>query len=199
MAYDSHGYVQKYVYSSSPENVNSRKIAIVTGIHPREKLSQEVWNDLLKNYKVPSNWEIVQYKINVVDQPDNYVIGRTNGENLAANYILPDILKSNFELVIVCHDHQLGYGEGFYIATPKMDNRSVTFAESLNQSLSDFNYYKNNGNTEPATSNSKFTNPIVSNGDRAFVYEMPGFTNYSESYIKTKELLNTCIQLLKNQ
>ncbi len=105
-------------------------------------------------------------------------------------------MKSNYELVIVCHDHQPGYGEGFFIATPKMDDKSVKFTETLTQGLSGFNYFKNNVNAESATSNAKFTNPLASNGYRVIVYEMTGLTNYSEVYNRTRELLDRSFQIL---
>jgi len=194
---DYRGYVFKYVYKDSPsETTGKNKVAVVTGIHPRERLSKVVWNDLLRNYPVPEGSEIVQYDINVIDMPDDFNTGRYNGEMLAATYILPDILKSKYDLVIVCHDHQPGYGEGFFITTPKMDVLSVKFAETLTTKLTTFNYYKNSGNTEPATSNARFTNQISSNGYRAIVYEMPGLNNYSEAYYMTRELLDASFLLL---
>jgi hypothetical protein len=195
LGHNTIGYVNKYVYQSSESNNTSNsKIAIITGIHPREPLSKTVWTDLLKNYHVPPGIEIVQYDINVVDEPEDFTLGRNNGETLAATYILPDIIKSNYKMVIVCHDHEPGYGEGFYFATPEMDANSVKFAESLKQKIPDFNYYKNNDNSEKGTSNIHFTDPLVSKGFRAIVYEMPGLSSYNEAYNKTFELLDTSLQ-----
>ena len=97
-------------------------------------------------------------------------------------------------MVIVCHDHEPGYGEGFYFATPEMDANSVKFAESLKQKIPDFNYYKNNNNSEKGTSNIHFTDPLVSKGYKAIVYEMPGLSGYNEAYNKTLELLDMSIQ-----
>jgi hypothetical protein len=190
------GHVNKYVYAANGSQTTGEKnIAIVTGIHPREHLSKAVWIDVLNNYHVPNNTEIVQYDINVDDSPNDFAIGRNNGENLAATYILPDILKSKYDLVIVCHDHQPGYGEGFFFATPKMDDNSVKFTETLTQRLPFFNYYRSSG-TDPAASNVKFTIPIASNGYRAIVYEIPGLNSYSEAYTKTSELLDASIQII---
>ena len=193
---NDNGHVNKYVYASTGSNSTERKrIAIVTGIHPREALSKAVWSDVLKNYPVPENVDLVQYDINVVNNPNDFAIGRNNGENLAATYILPDILKSKYDLIIVCHDHQPGYGEGFFLATPKMDDNSVKFTETLTQRLPFFNYYRSSGN-EPAASNAKFTIPVASNGYRAIVYEMPGLNSYSEAYNRTSELLDVSIEII---
>lgn len=197
LGHNTQGYVDKYVYQgSSSGNMENKKIAIVTGIHPREPLSKSVMTDMLKKYPVPAGWTVVQYDVNVVKNPDDFTVGRTNGETLAATYILSDIVKSKYELVIICHDHKYGYGEGFYFATPMMDQGSVLFADSLKQNLPNFNYYKNNGKTEPGSSNIHFTDPLVSKGYKAIVYEMPGDTNYSDANAMSKQLLDTSLKLL---
>jgi hypothetical protein len=194
---NSYGYVDKYVYNgSSPINADNKKIAIITGIHPREKLSKSVWTDLIKNYKIPHGWIIVQYDINVVENPSDFSVGRSNGESLASSYVLPDIRKSQYDLIIVCHDHEPGYGDGFFFATPRMDSKSVSFADSLKQKLSNFNYYKNNNNATEGTSNIHFTNYLVSDGYRTIVYEMPGLSTYAYAYNMTDTLLNNSIQTL---
>lgn len=194
---NSFGYVDKYVYNGQKTiNSSGKKVAIVTGIHPREKLSKAVWTDLLKNYHAPEGVQIVQYDINVVDDPDDFSLGRSHGESLAATYILEDISKSQYDLIIVCHDHEPGYGEGFFIATPRMDDKSVNFAESLTQRLSTFNYYKNYGNTNEGTSNIHFTDYLVSSGHRTLVYEMPGLSSYGDAYRMTKLLLDDSCQTL---
>lgn len=195
IGHNSQGYVYKYVYSDQTGR-EAKKVAVITGMHPREHLSKKVMTDLLKSYHVPPGWTVVQYDVNVLENPNDYTIGRNNGETLAASYILPDIVKSRYDLVVVCHDHEYGYGDGFYFATPKMDDNSVRFAESLKLSLSNFNYYKNNGNTEPGSSNIHFTDPIVSKGYKAIVYEVPEFTNYSEALTMSRQLLDTSIKNL---
>ena len=194
---NSQGYVDKYIYGgNSSTNANNKKIAIVTGIHPREKLSKSVWTDLLRNYTVPPGWTVVQYDINVVEDPEDFSKGRSNGEALAFNYILPDVRRSGYDLIIVCHDHEPGYGEGFFFATPRMDSKSVGFAELLHQKLSNFNYYKNNNNSEEGSSNIHFTNYLVADGYRTIVYEMPGLSSYDDAYNMTKMLLINSLQIL---
>ena len=197
IGFNSYGYVDKYVYTGSESsNMSGKKIAIITGIHPREKLSKTVWTDLLKNYTVHKGFQIVQYDINVVDNPNDFSVGRTNGELLASTFILPEMLKYQYDLIIVCHDHEPGYGEGFFIATPRMDAKSVNFAESLTQKLKTFNYYKNNHNSNEGSSNIHFTNYLVQNGYRTVVYEMPGLSSYNDAQNMTKSLIDDSFQIL---
>ncbi|HML05558.1 MAG TPA: hypothetical protein VK426_07280 [Methanobacterium sp.] len=188
---DNRGLVVKEVYATSNTlKPNSKTIAIVTGIHPRETLSKNVTDDLVRAYHLNSNINIVLYEINVTNNPDNYRIGRTSGEGLAADYILPDILKSNDDLVIICHNHRPGYGQGFYIATPEMDEKSVLFSESVNQSIPGFNYYKADNIKEHTTSAIRFSKPLASAGYRTVVYEIPEWVSYNEAYGITKSLID---------
>lgn len=189
---DYRGYVTKDIYSNSFLGGESKTIAIVTGIHPREKLSKSVASDIIKNNYPYSNLAFVHYNIAVTDNPDNYKIGRNNGEGLAADYILPDILKSNDDLVIICHDHKPGYGQGFYIATPEMDEGSIRLAESVNQTLGDFNYFRADNTMEHSTSAIRFSKPLASAGYKTFVYEIPEWVSYREAYNMTNKLINAC-------
>jgi len=188
---DNRGYVFKDVYATSKTlNSNSKTIAIVTGIHPRETLSKNVTDNLVSAYPLNSNINIVLYEINVTNNPDNYRIGRTSGEGLAADYILPDILKSKDDLVIICHNHKPGYGQGFYIATPEMDEKSVKFAELINQSIPNFNYYKADNIKEHTTSAMRLSKPLASAGYRTVVYEIPEWVSYNEAYSVTKTFID---------
>ena len=191
------GIVTKKIYSPvSTFSGEKKKIAVVSGIHPREKLSISVADNLVKNIHLEPDQELVHYSINVRNNPDNYRVGRSNGEKLAAKYILPDVLKSDYDLVIVFHDHAPGYGEGYYIVTPKMDASSVFLAENVKETVYSFRYYKSNNNTESSSSNTVFTKPVAANGIKTFLYEIPEDSSYVEAYNMTQYLLYTCFKLI---
>ncbi|GAB4309633.1 MAG: hypothetical protein Kow0019_06860 [Methanobacteriaceae archaeon] len=194
---DQIGIVTKQVYSPvSAFNGQKKKIAVVSGIHPRETLSISVADNLVKNIHLEPDQELVHYSINVRNNPSNYQVGRSNGEKLAAEYILPDILKYDYDLVIVFHDHEPGYGEGYYIVTPKMDGSSVFLAENVKETIYGFRYYKSNNNTEASSSNALFTKPVAANGIKAFVYEIPEDASYADAYKMTQYLIYACFQLI---
>jgi len=150
-------------------------------MHPRETLSTEVLPNVIKIYAALNNVEIVNYQINVLDNPENFVIGRYNGEKLVHDYVVENIAKSNFDLVIIAHDHEKGYGDGFYIATPSMDSKSVTLANKVMKDIPNFNYYKRNV-SKPIMSSSiiMVNNPIVATGTPLFVYEIPEWLEFFE-------------------
>lgn len=208
---DYRGYVTKDVYSPQ-DTINSKlasisntktqkkaKVAVITGIHPRETLSMNVSSDAVKNYAKSHDVEIIHYKIFVNANFDYYRAGRNRGEGLAADYIIPDVDKSDYDLVIICHDHKKGYGEGYYIATPLMDSKSVKLAEKVDDALEGFKYFPCGGNPKKkkkGTSTEIFTKPLAATGHPTFVYEIPEWVSYNEAYNVTYNLIDTSYRLI---
>ena len=188
---DNKGYVTKEIYASNEPN--KPKIAVITGIHPREKISIAPVETLVKNYTSTHNVEVTDYSIHVLDRPEDFNVGRNNGEELAAQYIVPDIKKSDYKLVIIFHAHQQGYGDGFYIATPSMDNKSVELAKNVKKTLPSFNYYPASKNKHyKATSVIRVSDPIANEGYPTFVYEIPEQNTTENATEMTNKLLDSC-------
>ena len=186
---ESIGYVVKDTYSHYPNPSN--KIAIVSGMHPRETLSSDVLPLVIKIYAVLNNVKIINYQVTVLDNPKDFAIGRANGEKLVHDYVVKDIAKSNFDLIIIGHDHEKGYGEGFYIATPSMDSKSVTFANKVMEDIPNFNYYKRNLSIPPKSSSIRMVdNPIVATGTPLFVYEIPEWSWFFEAIMESYRLID---------
>ncbi|PAV05637.1 hypothetical protein ASJ80_08770 [Methanobacterium bryantii] len=192
---NSKGYVIKDVYSNYGSS--GPKIAIITGMHPREISAKRVVPKAIKSYVSKHNVEIVNYVINVTSSPNDYTIGRHNGEGLVAQYVVPDIKKSDYDLVIICHNHKYGYGDGYYIATPTMDSKSVNLAEAIKDILTDFNYYPRNTNEKAeSTSINKVDSPIAATGTPVFVYEIPEWVGNSDVYSNSNRLIDACFNFL---
>lgn len=170
-------------------------IALITGIHPRETLSIEPEIEAARQYG-NDNVKIIHYKVTVTDHPQDYDIGRENGESLVHDYVNPHVTSSDADAVIISHSHEPTYGEGFYLATPEMDDASVSIAESISQS-SDFNYYPVTGNeTYKSTSAVLVSKPIAQAGYPTFVYEIPEDIWESTATDKTKELFDLIVKSL---
>ncbi len=169
-------------------NVSANKtIALITGIHPREKLSIEPEIEAAKEFG-NNDVKIIHYKITVTDHPDDYDKGRANGESLVHDFVNPDVTSSDADAVIISHSHNADYGEGFYVATPEMDNASVEMAEKISKT-SDFNYYPVTGNESyKSTSAVLVSKPIAHEGYPTFVYEIPEDISDRTATDKTKEL-----------
>lgn len=194
VGYDSRGYVTKDVYSHYGSS--ETKIAVITGMHPREDLSKSIVPEVIKFYALTNKVEIVNYQVTVTNGPESFTTGRNNGEELVAQYAIPDIEKSNYNLVLICHDHEQGYGEGYYIATPSMDAKSVTLAGAVHQLLPDFNYYQRSTEKKAQSSSIiRVDNPITATGTPVFVYEMPEWVSSIEAFINTNKLINACFNI----
>ena len=162
-------------------------IALITGIHPRETLSIDPEIQAAKEYG-NDDVKIINYKVTVTQNPQDYEKGRANGESLVHDYVNPSIMESDVDAVIISHSHIPEYGEGFYLATPEMDDASVNIASSIRDS-SDFNYYPVTGTeTYKSTSAVLVSKPIAQAGYPTFVYEIPEDISEWTATEKTKEL-----------
>jgi hypothetical protein len=194
---DSKGYVTKDVYSHYGQS--NTKIAVITGMHPRETLSSTIVPYVIKFYALTHNVEITNYQVTVQDNPTDFDIGRANGQALVAKYITPDIKKSNESLVIICHDHEQGYGDGFYIATPSMDSKSVTLGTTVHSLLTNFNYYQRSTDEKAQSSSiNQVDVPIASTGSSVFVYEIPEWYGYWDAFWNTYSLLDTSVKVIQS-
>lgn len=183
---NSLGTVEKLIYGA--DNAN-HSIALITGIHPRETLAIEPEIQAAKEFvDENSDVKIIHYKVNVTKKPKNYEKGRANGESLVHDFVNPDVAKSDADAVIISHSHEAWYGEGYYLATPKMDDASVEIAEKISNT-SDFGYYPKIGNESyQSTSAVLVSCPIAESGHPTFVYEIPENITSQDSTDMTKEL-----------
>ena len=129
------GYVTKDIYNHYG---SEQTIILITGIHPRENLAINPEIESAKRFALTHNARMVNYNVTVTKDPEDYKNSRYNGEHLVSEFVLPDIYKSKADAVIISHSHIEGYGEGFYIATPAMDEASVKLAENIKNSEIDF-------------------------------------------------------------
>ncbi len=182
------GTVEKLIYGNAGAN---KTIALITGIHPREPLSIDPEIKAAKEWaKEHGDAKIIHYQVNVTKDPQDYEKGRKQGEGLVHDYVNPDVTKSDAKCVIISHSHIPEYGQGFYLATPEMDNASVKIAEKISNS-SDFNYYPvTGGETYKSTSAQLVSKPIAQAGYPTFVYEIPEDITEQDSTNKAKELFD---------
>ena len=188
------GYVTKDIYNHYNSN---NTIILVTGIHPREPLAINPEIESLKRFTLTHNAKLINYNVTVTKDQEDYKNSSYNGEHLVAEYVLPDIYKTQANVVIISHSHIEGYGDGFYIATPAMDQTSVELAEKINRSDIDFKYFRTdtNGSYE-STSIELVSKPLADAGYPTLVYEIPENITEQESTDRTYNLLVKVDELL---
>ena len=126
--------------------------------------------------------------------PEDYQNGRDNGESLVHDFVNPDVTKSDADCVIISHSHIPGYGEGFYLATPEMDNASVTIGEKI-ENTSDFKYFPKTGKESyQSTSAVLVSCPIAKEGYPTFVYEIPENITSQDSTDWAKDLFDLMVK-----
>lgn len=186
------GTVEKFVYGNSSVN---NSIALITGIHPREPLSIDPEIKAAREYvRDHPDVKIIHYQVNVTRDAQDYEKGRYNGEHLVHDYVNDDVASSDADCVIISHSHVADYGEGFYLATPEMDNVSVSISKAISRTT-DFNYYPRTGNeTYKSTSAQLVSMPIAQSGYPTFVYEIPEDISEQDSTNKAKELFDLMVK-----
>lgn len=190
------GYVTKDIYN----HYNAEKtIVLITGIHPREKLAINPEIESAKRFALTHNAILINYNVTVTRDFEDYEKSRYNGEHLVSEFILPEIYQSDADVVIISHSHIEGYGEGFYLATPAMDDASVRLAEGVKNSGIDFNYFKTDTNVTSyeSTSIELVSKPLADHGYPTLVYEIPENITEQESTDRTYDLLSKTFELLK--
>ena len=189
---NSLGTVEKIIYGNESAN---NSIALITGIHPREKLAINPEIKAAKEYvDGRDDVKIIHYQVNVTKDPKDYKKGRANGESLVHDFVNKDIVKTHSKAVIISHSHMEGYGEGYYLATPEMDSASVSIAEKISKN-SDFNYYPRTGKESyKSTSAELVSKPIAQGGNPTFVYEIPENITKKDSTEKTLELFDLMVK-----
>ena len=194
LADNENGTVEKFVYGNESADTT---IAIITGIHPREKLSIEPEIKAVKQWiSKHGDAKIIHYKVTVTKDPEDYQNGRAEGESLVHDFVNPDVTTSDADCVIISHSHIASYGEGFYLATPEMDDASVNIAGKINNTT-DFNYYPRTGNeTYKSTSAVLVSKPIAQAGYPTFVYEIPEDITEQDATYKTKELFDLMLKYI---
>lgn len=191
---DDTGYVTKDIY----DHYHSDKtIIMITGIHPREPLAINPEIESLKQFALTNNVKMINYNVTVTKDKEDFKKSRYNGEHLVANYVLPDIYTLDADAIIISHSHEEGYGEGFYLATPAMDEASVHFGESVKNSGIDFNYFRTPTNeTYKSTSIELVSKPLADAGYPTLVYEIPENITEQDSTERTLDLLGEVYKII---
>ena len=186
------GTVERIIYGN--DNATN-SIALITGIHPREKLSINPEIKAAKEYADEhDDVKIIHYQVNVTKDPKDYKKSRANGESLVHDFVNPDVNTTDAKAVIISHSHVEWYGEGFYLATPEMDNASVEIAKKINET-SHFGYYPKTGNESyQSTSAVLVSCPIAKAGYPTFVYEIPENITKQDSTDWAKDLFDLMVK-----
>ena len=158
-------------------NVNSSvKVAYILGQHPRESNAHDAIYDSLMNNSDYLNYSYYIYRINVTAESDDFEESRMNGQLLAQDYVVSDVIKNNYDLAIDIHSSNGGYVQDPYIFAPRLnDTVAYDAANNVTKAINYVIYYEPASYSSPQYS----TIPIDDGGVPAIVFEMRGNPDHS--------------------
>jgi hypothetical protein len=164
-----------YVLKMGPFGTGTNKVAVIIGVHPLEVQTHiAMLNAIEALHKSLTNVQIWVYCV-VVKNGAVYSTGRMSGQLLAQKYVVPNIDKSSFKLVLDTHGNTGNGAEEYsgypnFLFAPVQNTQSTKFASKLTKSVytnGDLIYHYIKG-TSPAY----VTIPIATNtGAPTLVYE----------------------------
>lgn len=157
-------------------NKSSVKIAYILGQHPRESNAHDAIYKSLLNSSDYLNYSYYVYRINVSAESEDFEESRMNGQLLAQNFVVNDVVKNNYNLAIDIHSSNGGYVQDPYIFAPiSTDLVAYDSANNITKTLKNIIYYEPASYSSPQYS----TIPIDEGGVPAIVFEMRGNPDYS--------------------
>ena len=157
-------------------NDSSVKVAYILGQHPRESNAHDAIYDSLLNNSDYLNYSYYVYRINVTAESDDFEESRMNGQLLAQDYVVSDVIKNNYSLAIDIHSSNGGYVQDPYIFAPvSSDELAYEAANNVTKAINYVIYYEPASYSSPQYS----TIPIDDGGVPAIVFEMRGNPDHS--------------------
>ncbi len=175
-------------------NPDGKKIAYVVGVHPLENLTHKTLVKILPNMSdLKNSYDI--YIINVTedigyygDGLDNYENpGRQNGQNLAYEYVYPEIVKGGYDLAIDIHSNMGAYEYKTFVFSPTKEGLGQEYANAVADNCQNITYYA----PDTTTSGPYLTIPLNENGIPAFFYEEYSFAPQDVKDAHMIELIST--------
>lgn len=157
-------------------NESSTKVAYILGQHPRESNAHDAIYYSLLNSSDSLNYTYYVYRINVTQGNQDFEESRMNGQLLAEEFVVNDIVGSEFDLAIDIHASNGGYVQDPYIFAPvSTDTVANESANNVTKAINYIIYYEPASYSSPQYS----TIPIDNGGVPAIVFEMRGNPDHS--------------------
>lgn len=169
LAETSYGNVTKIgPYGNATSTV---KVAYIVGVHPWEQDAHVAAVNAIKKMDKSLKYCYYIYQINVTGgMNSDYETGRMDGQLLAKQYVVPDILENNYQLVMDIHSNKGAddyYDVSWFLYVPYSDNRTEEIANELQNEISGMTFYDPPDPTSPYY----VTIPLIKNGTPAIIYE----------------------------
>ncbi len=152
-------------------------IAYILGVHPLEYKSHWAIKKALMGRRDTLNYKYYIYEVTVLPDRYDYNLGRIHGQQLALNYVVPDIVNEGFDLVIDVHSNRGYYAEKRFIAVPINDPDSEKAAGMIVAKVPWLKFYIPPAEKGP-TSGPYVSIPLIRSGTPTLVYETYRYDKY---------------------
>ncbi|HNS25394.1 MAG TPA: hypothetical protein PKK85_04920 [Methanobacteriaceae archaeon] len=172
---DDRGYVVRRGPYGNPNATIT--IAYILGVHPLEYESHRAIRTAVMERKNSLSYKYYVYDVNVLRDRYDYDLGRTYGQELARDYVVPDIVNQEFELVIDVHSNRGNYSEKVFITSLVSDKDSDNASLQIVSKLPWLKRYRPPAEPGP-TSGPYVSIPLIRSGTPTLVYETYRYDQY---------------------
>jgi len=176
-------------YGNRSSNI---EIAYIVGVHPLESNAHRAIIESIQNNYYKLKYCYYLYHVEVRKDADNYKKGRMNGQLLAREFVVNDIINKDFELVIDIHSHRGEYKEQRFIFAPVHGGRAEEIAHSIENRIPWMVYHF----PHPQTSPPYVTIPINNKGIPTVIYETYSYEPYSTTRSHADDFVNQVDNLI---
>lgn len=180
----SYGWAEKVVYGNQE---SKETIAIIIGVHPRESEFHNATEAVLKDKSSTLSKKFILYKIHVTKSPLHFTIGRMNGQLVANEIVVPDVINTNPKLVVDIHEDlgkEIGYKYSRFIYPVSKDDETIDYVNNITQNIPFLNRYSPGGSSPLYV-----TKPLARKGIHAMVYETYKDDSYERKYSDASQFI----------
>ena len=156
--------VKEGPYGNTSSNV---KIAYIVGVHPLELQAHQAMIESITQHNSTLKYCYYVYRVNVIENADNYNIGRMNGQLLANKFVVPNIENQKFQFVVDVHSNVGNWEETRFLFAPVDNSKAESIAMKIKKNLPWLTYYVPPDPTSPVY----VTVPLINAGIPAIIYE----------------------------
>ncbi|MDR0911630.1 MAG: hypothetical protein LBM96_03395 [Methanobrevibacter sp.] len=179
-----------YLYGPYGNVDSTNKIAFIIGVHPLENNSHRAVLNVLNDKNRVLNNSYYVYFVNVTKDSGNFDKSRLNGQLLAQEFIVPDIISKNYSMVVDFHSNRGVYVEETFLLAPLNEKESFDIGNNIVKDLNNFKMLKFVPATDGHPTSPDYVSiPILKNGTNSLIFE----TIIKQSDNKTYNLVNSFI------
>jgi len=156
--------VKEGPYGNTSSNIT---IAYIVGVHPRESGAHQAMVESIRENDDSLEKAYYLYIISAPLYQNNYPQERLNGQKLANEYVVPDIINNSYQLAVDVHSSNGSYPVTRFVFVPTTDNKSLSIARELANNISWMSYYY----PSDPSSTEYVTIPLIKAGIPSIVYE----------------------------